>query len=537
MTNAYSRPVLINPFTRQVELYRKTTLMSKSYATFKSVCSIFLLPLRLLGMAFFITITNFFARLSLIGYKEKYNPETNDLEPFPKWRRMLFYPAAFSFRLAFMCMGFHYVRVKGTPSSREEAPIIIANHTSPFDPFYIALRHLPMIIARAEQKDTPLLGSLFAASQSLFVDRLDKDSRRKVAQAIKQRAKDDRFPQILLFPEGTTTNGTALVSFKTGAFIPGVPVQPIIIRYKDNKRYDLTWTPGISLVRLMIGAFCEFNNMMEIEYLPPYVPNEEEKNDPELYAEHVRCYMADHMNVPVTDHKLEDMLLLDRALKKNKTFKSAPELCISDLTKKYSKLKFEKNENHFFTLLKLFQEMDLSNNNKLDIHDFEKAMLRTFNKDNNLSVAVQTRFLNYSRKLFRLLSDEKGELDYRAFVLGIAPFMLFDESNDSNHEEFHNVAFLTFDRDQDGYISKNEFEFVLKKINPYWDQEQLDQLANEIFKELDNDHDQMLSFNEFSSGMKSNDYLKGIFETTRRTIQDLVRNLEPNEKMRPENIV
>lgn len=36
---------------------------------------------------------------------------------------------------------------------------------------------------------------------------------------------------ILLFPEGTTTNGDYLLPFRTGAFIAGVPVQPTILKY------------------------------------------------------------------------------------------------------------------------------------------------------------------------------------------------------------------------------------------------------------------------------------------------------------------
>lgn len=36
---------------------------------------------------------------------------------------------------------------------------------------------------------------------------------------------------ILLFPEGTTTNGNFLLRFRTGAFIAGVPVQPTIVKY------------------------------------------------------------------------------------------------------------------------------------------------------------------------------------------------------------------------------------------------------------------------------------------------------------------
>ena len=36
---------------------------------------------------------------------------------------------------------------------------------------------------------------------------------------------------------------------------------------------------------------------LEVEFLPVYTPNEEEKNDPYLYAENVRAVMADALEV------------------------------------------------------------------------------------------------------------------------------------------------------------------------------------------------------------------------------------------------
>lgn len=33
--------------------------------------------------------------------------------------------------------------------------------------------------------------------------------------------------------QGTTSNGTSLLPFKTGAFLAGVPVQPVIIKYGE----------------------------------------------------------------------------------------------------------------------------------------------------------------------------------------------------------------------------------------------------------------------------------------------------------------
>lgn len=72
----------------------------------------------------------------------------------------------------------------------------------------------------------------------LYVDR-DASGAGRVSDAVVQRMRDSaagRLPgarPLLLFPEGTTTNGRFLLPFKTGAFLAGLPVRPVVIRYGE----------------------------------------------------------------------------------------------------------------------------------------------------------------------------------------------------------------------------------------------------------------------------------------------------------------
>ena len=52
------------------------------------------------------------------------------------------------------------------------------------------------------------------------------------------------WPQLLIFPEGTTTNGQALVRFRTGAFSTGHSIQPLCIRRLSGCCLvdTITWT-------------------------------------------------------------------------------------------------------------------------------------------------------------------------------------------------------------------------------------------------------------------------------------------------------
>ncbi|XP_016105290.1 lysophosphatidylcholine acyltransferase 1-like [Sinocyclocheilus grahami] len=93
----------------------------------------------------------------------------------------------------------------------------------------------------AEDEEERADVTLIRYIRPVFVSRSDQDSRRQTVEEIKRRAHSGEWPQIMIFPEGTCTNRTCLITFKPGAFIPAVPVQPVVIRY-PNKLDTITWT-------------------------------------------------------------------------------------------------------------------------------------------------------------------------------------------------------------------------------------------------------------------------------------------------------
>lgn len=110
---------------------------------------------------------------------------------------------------------------------------------------------------------------------------------------------------------GTTTNSDALISFKLGAFSVGQPVQPVTIAYPSKHTLDPSWVsagpwPHEILFRLM----CQLHNSMEVHFLDPYTPNEEEVKDPLLFANNVRRIMAQDAGIETTNHSFDDILLL-----------------------------------------------------------------------------------------------------------------------------------------------------------------------------------------------------------------------------------
>ena len=68
--------------------------------------------------------------------------------------------------------------------------------------------------------------------------RRSPETRKRALKEICDRARstDNLLPQLFLCPEGTNTNRKALIQFKVGAFAPGVPVQPVLIKYPGTER-------------------------------------------------------------------------------------------------------------------------------------------------------------------------------------------------------------------------------------------------------------------------------------------------------------
>ncbi|MCH83651.1 lysophospholipid acyltransferase LPEAT2-like, partial [Trifolium medium] len=165
---------------------------------------------------------------------------------------------------------YHWIKRKGKPAPRDVAPIIVSNHVSYIEPIFYFYELFPTIVASESHDSIPFVGTIIRAMQVIYVNRFSQSSRKQAVREIKRRASCDRFPRVLLFPEGTTTNGRNLISFQLGAFIPGYPIQPIIVRY-PHVHFDQSWG-NVSLGQLMFRMFTQFHNFFEVEYLPVIPP-------------------------------------------------------------------------------------------------------------------------------------------------------------------------------------------------------------------------------------------------------------------------
>ncbi|KAF8406397.1 hypothetical protein HHK36_008484 [Tetracentron sinense] len=154
----------------------------------------------------------------------------------------------------------------------------------------------------------------------VYVQRESKSSDFKgvsgvVTERVQEAHRNEHAPMMMLFPEGTTTNGNFLLPFKTGAFLSKVPVLPVILRY-PYQRFSPAWD-SISGLRHVILLLCQFVNYIEVTRLPVYYPSQQEKEDPKLYANNIRKLMASEGNLLLSDIGLAEKRIYHAALNGN----------------------------------------------------------------------------------------------------------------------------------------------------------------------------------------------------------------------------
>merc|ERR1711879_236 len=113
-----------------------------------------------------------------------------------------------------------------------QSPVIIANHISYLDGGILTtLFKSPKVVAMSGTRSVPIAGQIAEEMEAVFVDRGSSESRQSALNDIFTHCAEwkPKMRPMLIFPEGTTTNGEGLLPFKKGAFVAGVPVRPVLI--------------------------------------------------------------------------------------------------------------------------------------------------------------------------------------------------------------------------------------------------------------------------------------------------------------------
>ncbi|TRY96529.1 hypothetical protein DNTS_016966 [Danionella cerebrum] len=450
-----------NPFVHEL---RFTPLQKLKIA----VMTVTLFPFRLLFAAFMMLLAWPFAFMATFGRSD------DAVEPLSWWRWLVDLALKAIMRAMWFSGGFHWVRVKGRPALPSEAPILtMAPHSSYFDAIPVTMT-MASIVMKMESKDIPLWGTLIKYIRPVFVSRSDQDSRRKTVEEIKRRAASDgEWPQIMIFPEGTCTNRSCLIAFKPGAFIPGVPVQPVVLRY-PNELDTISWTwQGPGAFKILWLTLCQLHNFIEIEYLPTYTPSEEEKQDPALFASNVRRIMAKALGLPIIDYSFEDCQL---AMAKG-PMRLPRRTCLLEFARLLRRLGL-KNKMSDEALQEAACAARQQCGSKLNLEAFAQHL------NQPPSEAVQDIFS---------LFEQHGTMDVREYIIALSvvcrPF---------RYLETLKLAFRMFEAQEDGAVVEDELAIILKTALGVGDL-----AVSDLFRAIDCQDKGKITFDDFRRFMES----------------------------------
>uniref|UniRef100_G3PWL9 Lysophosphatidylcholine acyltransferase 2 n=1 Tax=Gasterosteus aculeatus aculeatus TaxID=481459 RepID=G3PWL9_GASAC len=443
-------PAVINPFIQDTHLTKAAIIKCV-------LLGIILVPIRAVLMSLVLMVTWPVAVLITLNH-----PLKGAVEPMTGWRRVMCRRVLAALgRTYYFCMGFRVV-VKGKQVDSTVAPILaVAPHSTFFDGIVCLVAGLPSTVSRVENLATPIFGRFVRCLQPVLVSRKDPDSRKNTIQEIESRAKSKgRWPQVLIFPEGTCTNRSCLITFKQGAFVPGVPVQPVIMRYPNKLVIYF-------LLNRLRDLFCLF--FLFLQFLPTQIPTEEEKKSPPLFASRVRQTMAQTLAVPVTDHTYEDCRLMI----------SAGELTLP-------------MEAGLVEFTKISRKLNLKwDNVKKDLEGF--AAIAGSCKGGRITIEEFAKFLKLPvnpalEELFALFDrNGDGTIDFREYVIGVTILC-----RPANTEDVLRMAFQLFDIDKDEKITREEFSALLRSALGVSNVNMA-----KLFKEIDADHSGFITFTEF----------------------------------------
>jgi 1-acyl-sn-glycerol-3-phosphate acyltransferase len=127
-------------------------------------------------------------------------------------------------------------KVHGDLTARGGNVLIVANHVSWLDIFVLNAVHPVRFVAKAELARWPVVGQLIRGAGTVFIERESRrDTRRVNHQMAHVLASGD---VVAIFPEGTTTDGTDMLAFKSSLLQPIVEaeghVQPVALRYRTH---------------------------------------------------------------------------------------------------------------------------------------------------------------------------------------------------------------------------------------------------------------------------------------------------------------
>jgi 1-acyl-sn-glycerol-3-phosphate acyltransferase len=156
---------------------------------------------------------------------------------------------------------------------------ITANHLGYLDGFVLGALFPAIFVSKREVRRWPVIGPWTALCGTVYIDRERKGKVTLAVEEIIERL--DQSANILIFPEGTSTNGEHLLPFQTAPFAAPLrahaPVVPLTISYRridgvpvsDANRDKIYWYGDMDFMPHLWGLMALKRIEVSIQLHPP----------------------------------------------------------------------------------------------------------------------------------------------------------------------------------------------------------------------------------------------------------------------------
>lgn len=179
-------------------------------------------------------------------------------------------------------------RVVGTPPGNG---LVVSNHLSYLDILIYSAAMRCAFVSKIEVARWPYFGLTARAGGTIFLDRSSRTSAAAVANEISQRLTHPVV--VLLFPEGTSTDGSEVLRFHSALFQPAVgaaaPITAAAVRYEienDVQERELCWYGDAGFLPHLWKALGTPGFSAEVRF-----------GDPQVYGDRRRAASATHEEV------------------------------------------------------------------------------------------------------------------------------------------------------------------------------------------------------------------------------------------------
>jgi len=205
-----------------------------------------------------------------------------------------------SSRLVLGALGIHY-RIDGQPPTHG---LIVCNHLSYLDILILSAAMPCFFVAKMEIGGWPIFGKAARGNGTIFLDRSSMSSAQSVAEQMTERFK---LPiPVLLFPEGTSTDGSQVLRFHSRLIDPATSTETQIttaaIRYvieDGTPEQELCWYGGASFTPHLLKALGVAGFSARVRF-----------GQARVYTD--RRVAADTTHAEITDLRAELLLSIER---------------------------------------------------------------------------------------------------------------------------------------------------------------------------------------------------------------------------------